>query len=96
MNIKRMPPTHINDYRDVPKPKLTSKYKPSKKTLKDEIAYQIVDRAETIETIGTVCMTYANKYEGWLKYVLYGLGYGIKYAGKLLDKKIMRAEDMDK
>ena len=41
-NIKRMPPTHINDYLDVPKPKLTSKYKPHKKTLKDEIVYQVL------------------------------------------------------
>ena len=92
--IKKMSPTHLNDHVSVSKPKLTSKYKPHEKSLKDELAYQIVDRAETIETIGTVCIAYSNRFDGWLKYIVYGLGYGIKYAGKMIDKKIMRAEDI--
>ena len=63
-------------------------------TLKDQIALVLADNADKVEMVGVAIKTYSAKYDGWIKTIMMALGYAVEYAGKELDKRVMRAKDL--
>ena len=96
MNIKRLPPTHLDDAKDLPVPKITKKSL-VKRTWVNKVVYYAVEYADDAEKVGDIIVAYSQKnLDGRLKWVGQALGYCVKYLGGYVDKNIKRADDLRK
>ena len=59
-----------------------------------KIGVLLADHADSVEKVGTAIKVYSAKYDGTLKWILLGIGYGLEWSGKQIDKKIMRVSDL--
>ena len=94
--IKRLPPTQkLPD--NLPKPKLSTKGAPPKRTWVNKVIYYAVEYADDADKVGDVIVAYTNKnLSGRLKYVGLAVGYAVKYLGGYIDKNIARADKKGK
>ena len=77
-------------------PALPEKYKDLgvQPNLKSHIALWLADNADSVEKAGTAIKTYSVKYDGWIKTIMFALGWAVEIAGAQLDKRVRRAKDL--
>ena len=97
MNIKRLPPTHLDDAKDLPAPRVTYKSPVPKRTWVNKVVYYAVEYADDADKAGDIIVAYSKKnLGGRLKWIGQALGYCVKFLGGYVDKNIKRADDLRK
>ena len=97
--VEKLPPVYINGqdlffirkegYFDFIK-KLVDK-----RGLDDKVWAFIANNDDKIQAIGIAVIAYGNRYDDYKKYIVQAFGYGIKYAGKYLDSKIVTIKELE-
>lgn len=95
-DVKPLIPVRVDNKLEPEKPKDIKLIIRSDPSLKDMIVVTVADNTKAIQTFGESVIVYSGKLEGYWKYICMAFGYGIKYAGKFLDSKITRVEDLKK